>query len=45
MFNPWIVAVFYFVICIGTYVPQGVALPMFKEYGDAGMTDEISDAS
>jgi MFS family permease len=44
MFNVWIVAVFYFVIRIGIYVPQGVALPMFKEYGDAGMTGTLVGA-
>jgi hypothetical protein len=37
----WIVAAFYFVISIGLYVPQGVALPMFKEYGDEGMTGTL----
>jgi MFS family permease len=37
-FGPWVVAVLYAIFCIGANVPQSVALPLFREYGDLSMT-------
>jgi predicted MFS family arabinose efflux permease len=32
-----VVGIFYFIICIGTFLPQGIELPLFCEYDDPSM--------